>query len=73
VAHKLAPGEEKSIPWRNEGNTHEAEGWLMVLKKVTFDEGTSVEIQNPGPGCYGEWWFNKKHPKLEKLPSLARN
>jgi hypothetical protein len=42
-------------------------GWVVVIKKVLFEDG-SIWVGSEARPCYGEQWEDKKHPRLTKLP-----
>jgi hypothetical protein len=42
-------------------------GWLVVVKKVLFEDG-STWVGSATEPCYAERWEDKKHPRLTKLP-----
>lgn len=47
-------------------------GWLVVPVKVLFEDGSSWDARDASvsmAGCYGEYWANKKHPRLTALPA----
>ena len=67
-------GEEKSLIWTNElykGDETDV-GWIVVIEKVLFEDGSKWEYTPSTPSCYGEYWANKKHPRLTALPDQEK-
>lgn len=66
----IKDGESKNLNWENElyNKDETMVGWLVVVQKILFEDGTKWDYTSASPSCYGEWWKDKKHPRLTKLP-----
>ncbi len=70
----IKSGEDKTINWSNElykGDETDV-GWIAVIEKVLFEDGTKWEYSADTPSCYGEYWVSKKHPRLTALPDRQK-
>jgi hypothetical protein len=69
--HRIKAREEQSMSWPNELYTDRANiGWLVIPTKILFEDGSVWEaVSDNVSDCYGEYWRDKKHPRLTKLPT----
>ena len=75
ASQSIKDGSEKTINWENEiykDSVPTSVGWLVVVQKILFEDGSKWEYSDATPECYGEWWRDKKHPQLTKLPEQAK-
>lgn len=66
-------GAEKTLRWEDPYYERGHVGWLVVPTKILFEDRTTWDMQtdtdsNAMAGCYGEYWRDKKHPRLTALP-----
>jgi hypothetical protein len=66
----IKDGESKNINWENAlyNKDETMVGWVVVVQKILFEDGTKWDYTSAAPSCYGEWWKDKRHPRLTKLP-----
>jgi len=66
----IKDGQSKTINWENElyNKDETMVGWVVVVQKILFEDGTKWEYTSAAPSCYGEWWKDGRHPRLTKLP-----
>lgn len=67
-------GEDKTLTWSNDlykGSESDI-GWVVVVQKILFEDGSRWEFTSSTPSCYGEYWADKKHPRLTALPEQAK-
>jgi hypothetical protein len=56
------------VAWPNDGyNDKPFVGWVVALLKILFEDGTTGEASKSA-SCYGEYWRDKKHQRLNKTP-----
>ena len=62
-------GDKKNLTWQNDfSNKGETKiGWLVVLQKVLFEDGTEWDYTSTSPSCYGEYW-GARTPTADKAP-----
>jgi hypothetical protein len=68
----IKDGESKNFNWENGlygSKDQTMVGWLVVVQKILFEDGTKWDYTSATASCYGEWWKNKKHPRLTTLPT----
>ena len=69
----IAVGAETTLHWSNsEYHTKDFVGWLVAPLKVLYEDGSTWSA--PGTpesmaGCFGEYWRDKKHPRITLLPA----
>lgn len=67
----IKAGVEQTVSWDNSlyaDRNHTAVGWIVVPMKLLFEDGTTWMATEDMQGCYGEYWKDKKHPRLTKIP-----
>jgi hypothetical protein len=65
----IAVGQQKTLKWENfEWYDKAYIGWVVVPSKILFEDGTKWTYDPSLRGCYGEYWHDKKRPRLTGLP-----
>jgi hypothetical protein len=60
---------EKTLSWNNELYANTAfVGWIVAPIKILFEDRTTWQATEPMGDCYGEYWRDKKHPRLTAFP-----
>lgn len=49
----------------------DSKGWIVIPAKILFADGSVWQEPLKTPGCWGEFWRDKTHARLTKLPSEA--
>jgi hypothetical protein len=70
---RIEAGAEKTMSWPNELYTDKTlVGWIVVPVKILYEDGSTWQASPENlTDCYGEYWRDKKHPRLTKLPVEA--
>jgi manganese oxidase len=72
-SQRLAVGEQRELTEKS--YAHDAGdailGWVFLPRSVEFTDGTSWKPHGDGD-CFGDFWRDLDHPKLEVLPPLQR-
>jgi hypothetical protein len=66
----IKAGSETTLHWENAIYAHTSYvGWVVTPIKVLFEDGSTWDAHAESmAGCYGEYWRDKKHPRLTALP-----
>jgi hypothetical protein len=65
----IKAGATVSMNWTNEVYNHTAAvGWVVVPLKILFEDGSTWADFGSTPGCFGEYWRDKKHSRLTAVP-----
>lgn len=66
----IKAGATTSLTWQNDLYARTAAvGWVVVPTKILFEDGSTWTAFASTPGCFGEYWRDKKHPRLAALPT----
>jgi hypothetical protein len=72
--YAIKTGAETTLHWANT-YYHETGfvGWLVLPVKILFEDGSTwdahaLKAPESMEGCFGEYWRDKKHPRLTVLP-----